>query len=129
MLLQLLHRSHGRELSVRDVLRLATDGDVGCRRVIADAGRYIGVAVANLCNLLSPELVIVGGDLAAAGDLLLQPLRDAVRRYAIPSAAHAVAVVQGSLGERAEVMGALALALRLSESHLVGESLSALEVG
>ena len=129
MLLQLLHRSHGRELGLRDVLRLATDGDVGCRRVIADAGRYIGVAVANLCNLLSPELVIVGGDLAAAGDLLLQPLRDAVRRYAIPSAAHAVEVVQGSLGERAEVMGAVALALRLSESHLVDEALGALEVG
>jgi predicted NBD/HSP70 family sugar kinase len=129
MLLQLLNRSHGRELTVRDVLRLATDGDVGCRRVVADAGRYIGVAVANLCNLLSPELVIVGGDLAAAGDLLLQPLRDAVRRYAIPSAAHAVAVVQGALGERAEVMGALALALRLSESHLVGDPLDALEVG
>ncbi|MFL6139978.1 MAG: ROK family protein [Frankiaceae bacterium] len=129
MLLSLLRRSHGQELTLRDVLRLATDGDVGCRRVIADAGRYIGVAVANLCNLLSPELVIVGGDLAAAGDLLLQPLRDAVRRYAIPSAAHAMRVVPGELGERAEVLGALALALRRSEAHLVDDALGAITVG
>src|SRR4051794_25462594 len=44
MLLSLLRRSHGQDLTLRDVLRLATEGDVGCRRVIADAGRYIGVA-------------------------------------------------------------------------------------
>jgi predicted NBD/HSP70 family sugar kinase len=129
MLLQLLTRSHGPSISLADVLRLARDGDVGCRRVLADAGRYIGVAVANLCNLLSPELVIVGGDLAASGDLLLQPLREAVRRYAIPSAAAAVDVVQGELGERAEVLGALALALRRSQARVVDETLAAVGVG
>jgi predicted NBD/HSP70 family sugar kinase len=129
MLLELLGRSHGPDITVADVLRLARDGDVGCRRVLADAGRYIGVAVANLCNLLSPELVIVGGDLATSGDLLLQPLREAVGRYAIPSAAEAVEVVQGELGERAEVLGALALALRRSQARVVDETLAAVGVG
>ena len=118
VLLRLLRRSHGADLTFREVLRLARDGDPGCRRVIADAGRHIGVAVAHLGNLLSPELVIVGGDLAAAGDLLIGPLREAVHRYAIPAAAQALDVVVGELGERAEVLGAVALALRRSGAHV-----------
>jgi predicted NBD/HSP70 family sugar kinase len=80
--------------------------------VIGDAGRHIGVAVANLCNLLNPQRVIVGGELSAAGDILLAPLVDSLRRYAIPTAAADVSVLAGELGKRAEVMGALALVLR-----------------
>ena len=58
-----------------------------CRRVIADAGHHIGVATANLVNIFNPGMVVVGGTLAGAGDLLLGPMRDAVDRYAISSAA------------------------------------------
>ena len=46
--------------------------------MIADAGRVVGRAVADLCNFINPDLVIVGGELAAAGDLLLDPMREAV---------------------------------------------------
>ena len=46
---------------------------------IADAGRVVGRAVADLCNVLNPDLVVVGGDLSAAGDLVLEPMREAVR--------------------------------------------------
>jgi predicted NBD/HSP70 family sugar kinase len=114
-LLELLRASHGPRLTLRDVIDLAIAGDAGCRRVIADAGRHLGVAVANLCNLLNPEHIVVGGDLAQAGDLLLDPLRDVVSRFAIPAAAAALHVCVGVLGERAEVLGALALALGESE--------------
>jgi predicted NBD/HSP70 family sugar kinase len=86
--------------------------------VIGDAGRHIGVAVANLCNLLNPQRVIVGGELSAAGDVLLTPLVDSLRRYAIPTAAADVSVVTGQLGKRAEVMGAVALVLREPEQGL-----------
>ena len=51
----------------------APSGDAAAQRLIGDAGRAIGVAVANLCNLLNPECVIVGGDLSAAGEVLLGP--------------------------------------------------------
>jgi glucokinase-like ROK family protein len=110
-----LSRMHGPALSIDDVVALAAGGDPGCRRVIADAGHHIGRAVAMLCNLLNPARVIVGGDVSAAGDLLLDPLRAALRRYAIPSAAEDVEVRAGVLGERAEVRGAVALAI--GESH------------
>jgi predicted NBD/HSP70 family sugar kinase len=109
VILGLLEQSHGADLSIVDVIRMADRGDIGCRRVIEDAGRHLGVAVANLANLLNPQTVVIGGDLAAAGDLLLDPLRGVVRRFAIPSAAAVAEVVPSSLGSRAQVLGALAL--------------------
>jgi predicted NBD/HSP70 family sugar kinase len=109
-LLEMLRRSPG-ELTVAEMLRLARDGDLGCRRVIADAGRVVGSAVAVVLNLLNPQLLVVGGDLAEAGDLLLDGVRSSVRLAALPAAADAAGVVAGVLGERAQVLGALALAI------------------
>ena len=117
VLVELLRPNLGEDLTIADAVALARRGDAGCRRVIADAGRHIGVAVANLCNLVNPASIVVGGDLAAAGDLLLDPLREAASRQAIPGAIAGVDIVVGELGDRAEVLGALALAL--SESHVV----------
>jgi predicted NBD/HSP70 family sugar kinase len=101
----------GGSLTIADVIELARAGDPPAQRVIADAGRAIGVGVAGVCNLLNPRRVIVGGELSAAGEVLLGPLRDSLNRYAIPTAATDVTVVAGQLGKRAEVMGALALVL------------------
>jgi predicted NBD/HSP70 family sugar kinase len=102
----------GEPVTVPRVIELAEAGDALAQRVLADAGREIGVAVANLCNLLNPERVIVGGELSAAGDVLLAPIVQSLRRHAIPTAASDVDVVSGQLGRRAEVMGAVAVVLR-----------------
>jgi predicted NBD/HSP70 family sugar kinase len=110
-LLESLRGSHG-DLSVSDLLRLADAGDAGCRRVIGDAGRLIGVQVANLCNLLNPQRVIIGGSLSAAGDILLDPIRASLERCALPMAAATADVVAGELGNRATVLGALSLVFR-----------------
>lgn len=109
--LPLLQPSHGPDLTMERMVQLAREGDPGCRRVIADVGRHIGSGIANLCNLLNPSRVVLGGDLAEAGELVLAPIRDSVGRYAIPSAARQLSLVQGALGARAEVLGALALVL------------------
>lgn len=111
----LLSASRGEEASSRRLLDLCAAGDAAAERLIGDAGRAIGVAVANLCNLLNPECVIVGGELRLAGDALLEPLRQSVRRNAIPSALEDLEIVGGTLGERAELLGALALVLTDSE--------------
>jgi predicted NBD/HSP70 family sugar kinase len=102
---------HGDDLTLPEAVELALRGDVGCARAIADAGTAIGTAVATLCNLFNPRRVVVGGDLGHAGELLLEPLRDSLRRGAIRSAAEDVEVLEGELGERAEVLGAVALVL------------------
>lgn len=118
-LLDLLRRSHGEDLTLQDLIALAQRGDPGCRRVLADAGRTVGSVVAALCNQFNPELVVVGGELAAAGEMLMEPLRQAVRRLAIPAAAN-IRVLPGELGERAELFGALALVLGESDRALSG---------
>jgi glucokinase-like ROK family protein len=114
-LAELLRRSHGDGLDGRAIVRLAREGDLGCRRVIADAGRAIGKAAATLVNVLNPELLIVGGDLSEAGDLLLDGVRESLERTALPTAVQAATVVAGSLGDRAEVLGAIALVLSEAE--------------
>jgi predicted NBD/HSP70 family sugar kinase len=116
-LLEMLRRSHG-ELTVGEMLTLAHDGDLGCRRVIADAGRVVGSAAAFVFNVLNPQRLVVGGDLAAAGDLLLDGVRSSVRLAALPAAADAARVVAGVLGDRAQVLGALALAVGEADAAL-----------
>jgi predicted NBD/HSP70 family sugar kinase len=108
---RMLSRSRSEELDLDGVLTRAASGDAACRRALREAGRHIGVAVANLCNLVNPERIVVGGSMGHAGDLLLDPLRDSVGLRAIPSAAEDVEVVLGDLGERAELLGAVALVL------------------
>jgi predicted NBD/HSP70 family sugar kinase len=110
-LLDSLRGSHG-DLSVAEMIRLAERGDAGCRRVIGDAGRLIGVQVANLCNLLNPQRVIIGGSLSAAGNVLLDPIRASIERCALPMAAATADVVAGELGNRATALGALSLVFR-----------------
>ncbi|MFF1558650.1 ROK family protein [Streptomyces sp. NPDC058279] len=121
--LPLLQGTHGPELTMERVVELARGGDPGCRRVITDVGRHIGSGVASLCNLLNPSRVVLGGSLAEAGELVLTPIRESVGRYAIPSAARQLSVLTGSLGGRAEVLGALALVLsEMGDSTLLAEN-------
>src|SRR4051794_17207222 len=108
-LLDLLRSSHSHDLAIPDLLRLAADGDLGVRRVFTDAGRSIGRALADLVNTVNPGLIIVGGELSAVGDPLLDGIRASIERYALPAAAAATEVVPGVLGDRAEVLGAIAL--------------------
>ncbi len=110
-IVQLVGRMAGDTLSLSRIVELAVEGDVRCRRAIADAGREIGVAVAGLCNLINPERVIVGGLLSRTGEVLLVPLRESIRRHAVQAAAQSVQVCPAVFVERAELLGSLALAL------------------
>ena len=65
--------------------------------------------------------MVVGGDLSAAGDTLLEPMRQTVRRIAIPSAIEKLEIVPGVLGERAELLGALALVAQESDRFVTKE--------
>jgi predicted NBD/HSP70 family sugar kinase len=121
----LLSASRREEISTRRLLELSAADDQAAQRLIGDAGRAIGLAVANLCNVLNPERVIVGGDLSAAGDVLLEPLRHAVHRNAIPSAVEDLEIVPGVLGERAELLGALALVLHESDRFVTPQLVGA----
>ncbi|MCU4673275.1 ROK family transcriptional regulator [Microbacterium fluvii] len=94
-----------------DLLTAAEAGVGSAQRVIADAGRHIGIAAASLCNLFDPELIIVGGELAQAGEILMTPMRHALERSALAASNGLPEIVGASFGEWAETRGAIAMAL------------------
>ena len=118
-LVDLLRVSRG-PLSLRDVLAFANEGDPGCRHVISDAGRVIGAALSNLAITVNPRAVVVGGELAEAGEILLAPMRDMLRSRPMLAGEH-ILVVPSVLGPRAESMGALALAMDAFDPGRGGE--------
>jgi predicted NBD/HSP70 family sugar kinase len=80
-------------------------------KVLAESGRTVGVVIANLCNTLNPEAVILGGDLASTGVHFTGGVRDSVRHLAQPGPALDTAVMTTSLQGRAELLGAVACAV------------------
>lgn len=101
-------------VALRDVIQLAIDGDPGCQQVVADAGAQIGAVVASLGMAVNPQCIVVGGELAETGEVLLGPLRDAVRRRVLLNQIAPLEVVPAALGHRAEVLGAVVLAVESS---------------
>ena len=90
-------------------MRLLAVRDPGAVRVVGDAAELIGMHLATVCNLLAPRRVIVTGPMAQAGELVLDPIRTAIRRHIAPDAIPEI--VLGSLGKRNTALGAIALAL------------------
>jgi predicted NBD/HSP70 family sugar kinase len=109
-LVGLLQPAYDAELSTEVIRDLDAAGDAGVRRVLSDAGRAVGRALADLCNSLNPEGVVVGGSLGPSPSLL-DGVRASIDRYAQPEVAAAVTVAAGQLGDRAEISGTVALAV------------------
>lgn len=107
-LADLLRLSHGR-LGLRGIVSLARQGDAGCRQVMADTGAAVGQVVADAATVLGPDRIVVGGEMVAAGELLLAPIREALRARPL-LAAEPELLQAAELGADAESMGAAALA-------------------
>lgn len=98
-------RAAGAE-SFRDAVRAADSGDERARDAIARAGQLIGLAIANIVIFLCPDRVVVGGGVAAVGDLLLDPLRAEVARRARVAPLDRIEIVPAELGAEAGAIGA-----------------------
>ncbi len=99
------------EITMAGLVGLVLAEDVGARRLIEDAGRYLGRAAAIVANIVGPELIIVGGSLAAAGDFLLDGVSDGLRRYALEPVEREIGVTRAALGDQSSAVGAILLAL------------------
>lgn len=110
----MLQEVHPEISSLQEVILAARSGDKACARALTDTGRVVGVAVANLCNILNPELVVIGGLLAEAGELILEPLREVVDRHGVRLAVAELRIVTSGLGERTQLLGATGLAAAVS---------------
>jgi predicted NBD/HSP70 family sugar kinase len=93
------------------LVALAAGGDPGCRRLLADAGTQLGLALGGLVNLLNPQRIVIGGPLSAAFNLLRAPIHRGLSDTSMPAAAGGVDVVPAKLGERASALGSVALVL------------------
>jgi glucokinase len=101
----------GREISGPLVTELAHDGDVAAIDALAIIGEWLGVGVCNLVNMLNPDVVVIGGGVIAAGDLLLEPVRAVVAERALSPAREHVRIVPARFGAESGMLGAAALAL------------------
>lgn len=87
------------------VVALARSGNLGARRLLTEAGYTLGLALANLVNVFNPQMIVIGGGVASAGNHLLTPARQTLRQWAQPLAAKQVCIVCSRLGVRAGILG------------------------
>jgi predicted NBD/HSP70 family sugar kinase len=96
-------------LSSTAVAAAAREGDPVARRILGEASEYLGRGISYLLNVLNPEMVVLGGAVAQAGETLVGPVRASVARHSLLSAG--VSVVPSTLGNRAELTGAIFMAI------------------
>lgn len=113
-LLSQLAEENGGRLGAPQVFAAAQLGDTAAADILADAVYFLGISLVNLVNLLNPEVIVIGGGVAAAGEQFLQPLRETVAHNAIPPAAAGCALRGAKLGMAAGVVGMLC---RLAEQN------------
>jgi len=101
------------DLTALDLAHLVEEGDPGAAQVLADAGRTVGRVLAGLVTVLNPRTLVVGGPWPAVSAALATHVDAAISTWAQPSASRQVDVRPSTLGERAEIVGALALASEL----------------
>lgn len=93
------------------LVRLGNEGDAQAIGILREIGERLGSGIGTLVNVFDPELVVIGGGFAAAGDLILEPARAIVRREAIGPAKERVQVVRAKLGTAAGIVGAALVGL------------------
>ncbi len=98
--------AEGGEITPYMVAKAAEAGDPVAKRIFEIVGEYIGIGLTSVINLLNPEKVIIGGGVAEAGDLLLNPIRKTIKERAMVVAGSAVEIVPAQLGNSAGVIGA-----------------------
>jgi len=92
--------------TAEEAVRAAQAGDARALRGLADVGRYLGIGLANMINVISPDVIVLGGGVAAAGDLLFAPIRAEIARRATMTDIAQVTVVPAELGIWAGAYGA-----------------------
>ena len=96
----------GGEITPFIVAEAAKQGDPVARRIFARIGEYIGFGLSSVVNLLNPEKIIIGGGVADAGDILLDPIKETIKKRAMVVAGSAFEIVPAKLGNTAGVIGA-----------------------
>ena len=96
----------GKAITLEHIDDLARKGNKKAEGIWEDVGKKLGVALTGVVNLLNPDLIIVGGGISKAGELIMQPLRKEIKKRAMRDQALHVKVVRARLGDNAGIIGA-----------------------
>jgi glucokinase len=96
----------GPAVDAHRLVRLANEGEPRAIEILDGIGRRLGAGIGSLVNIFNPELIVIGGGFAAAGDFVLDPAREILRREALARAGYRVPIVRAELGTAAGLIGA-----------------------
>ena len=96
----------GHEVTAQSVVDAALRGDPAARGLVTESARLLGEALAQVVNFFNPSLILIGGGVAAAGDLYLREVRLAVLSRSLPLATRSLEILQSPLADRAGLRGA-----------------------
>jgi glucokinase len=96
----------GPAVDAHRLVRLAEEGEGRALAILDDVGRHLGAGIGSLINIFDPDIVVIGGGFAAAGELILAPAREVARREALTPADECAEIVRAELGTMAGVIGA-----------------------
>jgi glucokinase len=111
---KLAEEEFGPAVDAHRLVRLAREGEPRAVEILAGIGRRLGAGIGSLVNIFNPELVVIGGGFAAAGDFILEPAREIVRREVLAGAGDRVRIVRAELGTAAGLIGAALVAFDAS---------------
>jgi glucokinase len=103
---KLAQAEFGPAVDAHRLVRLANEGEQRAVEILDGIGRHLGSGIGTLVNIFNPELVVIGGGFAAAGDFVLEPAREVMRREALAHAGDRVPIVRAELGTAAGLIGA-----------------------
>jgi glucokinase len=103
---KLAQEEFGPAVDAHRLVRLALEGEARAVEILDGIGRHLGAGIGSLVNIFNPELVVIGGGFAAAGDFVLDPAREVLRREALARAGYRVRIVRAELGTAAGLIGA-----------------------
>jgi glucokinase len=103
---KLAQEEFGPAVDAHRLVRLASEGEQRAVEILVGIGRHLGAGIGTLVNIFNPELVVIGGGFAAAGDFILDPAREVLQREALARAGYRVLIVRAELGTAAGLVGA-----------------------
>ena len=106
------------KLEAKSVYDLAKEGDEVCKDLVQEAGKALGVVIGSAINLLNLDRVVIGGGVAAAGNILFNEINIYASRHALPLAFEHCTIVHGDLGNDAGILGTAAMVLMEMEEPI-----------
>lgn len=100
------------KITPEDIYRIALEGDTLSREILRDAGKYLGVGLANIINIMSPEAIILAGGLIGAWNIYIQEAIKEASRRAYKDLFDSVKIVSSSLGDNAGIIGAACIVFK-----------------